>query len=119
MKKAKIKQSTTKKQKSKEKEVFSVKKFIIILAVIMAVLIGFYFLTDKIVQKQKASENEDQEIVNVREINDINYSDVKKIVSDSYYLLLDKDDDENNLNYDVYINSLKYNKYIEYKDKDK
>lgn len=111
MKKAKLnKQEVKKNNNNKTNEGGNrILGFIISIIVILAVLVGFYFLTEKILENRKEDKVEEQrEIVNVRELNDINYSDVEKMVAKTYYLLFDKGDDKDNETYDSYINLLKY-----------
>lgn len=111
MRKAKLKKKIVK-QEEKNASNFSIKGAIILILVMLIVLVGFYFLTVKIVDKQnKEKENIQEDIVDVRSLNDINYSDVKNMVANSYYLLINKKDDKNNENYDLFINSLKYNNF--------
>lgn len=104
MKKAKIVKKN-KKEEEKKVETISIKNSIIVVLMMLLVLVGFYFLTEKLLEKQ-AKEVEEINTINVRKTNDINYSDIDDIVSDSYYLLLSKDDDKNNDEYDKYINTL-------------
>lgn len=108
MKKAKLKKQVSKKNEPQISEKFSVKTKIITIIISILVLVAFYFITVKIVENRKNdSENIEQEVVNVRKLNDIDYSDVEKMVASSYYLLFDKDDDSHNDEYDAYIDSLK------------
>ena len=108
MKKAKLKTTKTKNKKEIESK-FSISTIIITGFLMLALLIGSYFLTIKILEKKNTEE--ETETINVRESNSINYSDIEDIKNTSYYLLFDKEDDEFNSTYDVYINSLKYSGY--------
>lgn len=113
MKKARLNKQNTKKLETTED--FTTKTKIITMFVLLLTLGGFYFLTEKIVEKQNKELKERNKEINVREDNDINYSDIDSIKDESYYLLLDKEDDEKNKQYDNYINSLKSSNYgVEY-----
>ena len=113
MKKARLNKQNTKKLETTED--FTTKTKIITMFVLLLTLGGFYFLTEKIVEKQNKELKEQNKEINVREDNDINYSDIDSIKDESYYLLLDKEDDEKNKQYDNYINSLKSSNYgVEY-----
>lgn len=107
MKKARLKEKHTKDNKKIEKD-FSTKSKVITAILLLILLVGFYFLTDKLVSKKSVdtSNKESNKTINVREENSINYSDIDSIKEDSYYLLLDKSDDENNNMYDIYINNI-------------
>lgn len=109
MKKARLKKQTNKNNNTLTED-FSIKSKIITTIVLLLMLVGVYFLTTKIVEKQNNDEDSSTTI-NVREDNDINYSDIENIKDSSYYLLLYNEEDENNSNYDTYINSLKYSNY--------
>ena len=116
MKKARLNKQDIKKNKKNNKDLeekFSVKASVITGILMLGALVGFYFLTDKILENRKVEETKEEEkvTVNVRKDNDIKYSEVEKIKDESYYLLIDKEDDENNSMYDIYINSLKYSNY--------
>lgn len=111
MKKAKIKKQNKKSRIQNTNNEFSIKYAIITVIIMLIILVGFYFLTEKILKKTATNNEETQEVVQVRKLNNINYSDVDNMVATSYYLLLNKADDENNDSYDLYINSLKYNKF--------
>ena len=113
MKKARLNKQNTKKLETTED--FTTKTKIITMFVLLLTLGGFYFLTEKIVEKQNKELKEQNKEINVREDNDINYSDIDSIKDESYYLLLDKEDDKKNKQYDNYINSLKSSNYgVEY-----
>lgn len=110
MKKAKLK--TTNKKKTEEIESkFSTGAKVITVLLMLALLLGAYLLAGKIISNNKTEE--EPEVIDVRSVNSINYSDVEDLKGDSYYLLFDKEDDEYNSTYDVYINSLKYSGYNE------
>lgn len=111
MKKAKLKKQTNKSMIKASNNEFSIKYAIVTIVIMLLILVGFYFLTEKILKKNNSDNEENQEIVQVRKLNNINYSDVDNMVATSYYLLIDKADDENNDSYDLYINSLKYNNF--------
>lgn len=111
MKKAKLKKQTNKSMIKASDNEFSIKYAIITVAIMLLILVGFYFLTEKILKKTTTDSEERKEVVQVRKLNNINYSDVDNMVATSYYLLVDKADDENNDSYDLYINSLKYNNF--------
>ena len=116
MKKARLNKQTDSKKKQVNKNVeekFSVKTSIITGILMLGALVGFYFLTDKIIDKNKIEEEKEEEkvTVNVRKDNDIKSSEIEKIKDSEYYVLIDKEDDENNSMYDIYINSLKYSNY--------
>lgn len=102
MKKAKI-VVKEKKEEQKKVESISIKNSIIVVLSMLIVLVGFYFLTEKLIEKQNKEVNT---VINVREINDINVSDIDEIISNSYYLMFSKKDDKNNNSYDSYINEL-------------
>ena len=108
MKKARLKTEKNKKEKQIDSK-FSTSSIVITTLLMVALLLGSYFLTIKIIDKQE--KEEESEKIDVRKNNTINYSDVDDIKEDSYYLLFDKDDDELNPTYDSYINSLKYSSY--------
>ena len=108
MKKARLKTEKNKKEKQIDSK-FSTSSIVITTLLMVALLLGSYFLTIKIIDKQE--KEEESEKIDVRKNNTINYSDVDDIKEDSYYLLFDKDDDELNSTYDSYINSLKYSSY--------
>lgn len=114
MKKAKLNKHVEKKEE-KKKTNEGLKKvigFVVSIIIILLILIGFYFLTEKILENRKEEEpTEQKEVVSVRKLNDINYSDVDKMVAKTYYLLFDKGDDESNASYDLYIDLLKYNNF--------
>lgn len=113
MKKARLNKQVNKEKKSTEN--FTTKTKIITMLILLLTLGGFYYLTVKIVDKQNKEIEEENKTINVRENNNINYSDIENIKDSSYYLLLDKEDDENNSQYDTYINSLKNSSYgVEY-----
>lgn len=105
MKKARLNKQVDKKEDSVEN--FTTKTKIITTLILLLTLGGFYYLTVKIVDKQKKETKEENKTINVREDNDINYSDIEGIKDSSYYVLLYKEDDEKNSQYDTYINSLK------------
>lgn len=109
MKKARIKQKKQKKDIIST-EGFSTKSKIITGVILVLSLIGFYIMTLKLV-KNRGKEEPEKVTINVRETNNINYSDIEKIEASSYYVLLYKEDDENNSSYDSYINALKYSNY--------
>lgn len=111
MKKAKLKKHTNKSMIQTDNNEISIKYAVITVIIMLIILVGFYFLTEKILKKTTHDQEETQEVVQVRKLNSINYSDVENMVASSYYLLIDKADDENNDSYDLYINSLKYNKF--------
>lgn len=111
MKKAKLKKQTNKSMIKASDNEFSIKYAIITVVIMLLILVGFYFLTEKILKKTTTDSEERKEVVQVRKLNNINYSDVDNMVATSYYLLVDKADDENNDSYDLYINSLKYNNF--------
>ncbi len=111
MKKAKLKKQTNKSMIKASDNEFSIKYAIITVVIMLLILVGFYFLTEKILKKTTTDSEEQKEVVQVRKLNNINYSDVDNMVATSYYLLVDKADDENNDSYDLYINSLKYNNF--------
>lgn len=111
MKKAKLKKQTNKSMIKASDNEFSIKYAIITVVIMLLILVGFYFLTEKILKKTATDSEERKEVVQVRKLNNINYSDVDNMVATSYYLLVDKADDENNDSYDLYINSLKYNNF--------
>lgn len=111
MKKAKLKKQTNKSMIKASNNEFSIKYAIITIVIMLLILVGFYFLTEKILKKNNSNNEDNKEIVQVRKLNNINYSDVDNMVATSYYLLIDKADDENNDSYDLYINSLKYNNF--------
>lgn len=105
MKKARLNKQVDKKKETKEN--FTIKTKVITALILLLTLGGFYYLTIKIVDKQKKDNKETNETIDVRKDNDINYSDIDSIKDSSYYLLLDKEDDDKNSQYDTYINSLK------------
>ncbi len=107
MKKAKLKKQVTEKDKTKVQEKFNIKTKIITAILMLALLVGFYFLTVKILDNRKPDTSDIEDNVDVRKSNDIDYSDVENMVASSYYLLLNKADDSSNDEYDAYINSLK------------
>lgn len=109
MKKARIKQQKQKKDIIAS-EGFSTKSKIITGVILVLLLVGFYIMTIKLV-KNRGKEEPEKVTINVRETNNINYSDIEKIEASSYYVLLYKEDDENNSSYDSYINALKYSNY--------
>jgi hypothetical protein len=113
MKKARLSKQISKNENKNVEENFSVKASIITGILMLGALVGFYFLTDKILENKKKEEENNQETIsyNVRKDNDVNFSDIGNIKDKSYYLLIDKADDESNTMYDIYINSLKYSKY--------
>ncbi len=111
MKKARLKKHTTKSAIQTPTNEFSIKYAIITVIIMLLILVGFYFLTERILKKTATSSEETQEVVQVRKLNNINYSDVENMVASSYYLLIDKADDKNNDSYDLYINSLKHNQF--------
>ena len=111
MKKAKLKTQTNKSMIKTSNNEISIKYAILTIIIMLLILVGFYFLTEKILKKTAVDNEENREVVQVRQLNNINYSDVDNMVSTSYYLLIDKADDENNDSYDLYINSLKYNNF--------
>lgn len=111
MKKARLKKHTNKSMIQTDNNEISIKYAVITVIIMLIILVGFYFLTEKILKKTTHDQEETQEVVQVRKLNSINYSDVENMVASSYYLLIDKADDENNDSYDLYINSLKYNKF--------
>lgn len=111
VKKAKLKKHTNKSMIQTDNNEISIKYAVITVIIMLIILVGFYFLTEKILKKTTHDQEETQEVVQVRKLNSINYSDVENMVASSYYLLIDKADDENNDSYDLYINSLKYNKF--------
>lgn len=111
MKKAKLKKHTNKSMIQTDNNEISIKYAVITVIIMLIILVGFYFLTEKILKKTTHDQEETQEVVQVRKLNSINYSDVENMVASSYYLLIDKADDENNDSYDLYINILKYNKF--------
>ncbi len=113
MKKAKLKRQEEKKiNKNTGGGINKIVWFIISIVVILAILVGFYFLTEKILENRKDNEPEEtKELVSVRKLNDINYSDVDKMVAKTYFLLFDKGDDKSNSQYDLYIDLLKYNNF--------
>lgn len=110
MKKGKIKETQTKKVENAPEEKISIKGFFISIIVILVVLTGFYFLTVKIMDIRDSKNKEDEpikkEVVSVRKLNDINYSDLDKMVTNTYFVLFDRADDEKNSEYDLYINTL-------------
>jgi hypothetical protein len=110
MKKARIKQQNNKKEEKKVvSEEFSTKAKVITAIVLVLTLVAFYLLTLKLVKNRtKKDETSNKVEINVRKDNDINYSDIKNIKNTSYYLLIDKADDESNSSYDSQINALKY-----------
>lgn len=110
MKKAKLKKQPEQKIKNKQED-FSIKSLVIAIVIICLILGGFYLLTDRIVKNTKDETAPTKEVVNVRKLNDIDYSDVEKMVTKNYYLLFDEADDKENEQYDLYINSLKYNNF--------
>ena len=92
MKKARLKENTTKKsnKSSITDERFSPKVAVVTGIIMLASLVGFYFLTDKLVKNRKnTNETQEKEMTSVRESNSINYSDIDKIEDKNYYLLLD------------------------------
>lgn len=108
MKKARIKEKHVEK-KNNISEKFSVKTKIITALILLVCLVGFYFLTDRLVSKNNKNSNSNSDsnkTINVKEENSINYSDLSDIKDNSYYLLLYKSDDENNNMYDIYINNI-------------
>lgn len=111
MKKAKLKTQTNKSMIKTSNNEISIKYAILTIIIMLLILVGFYFLTEKILKKTAVDNEEKREVVQVRQLNNINYSDVDNMVATSYYLLIDKADDENNDSYDLYINSLKYNNF--------
>ncbi len=112
MKKAKLIEQKTKDEKEMVSNTFSIKKLLVIIAIIILVLAAFYFITDYFIKNRKTDEQANPlDSVNVRESNDIDYSYVDKMVASSYYLLIDKPDDENNDQYDQIINLLKYSSF--------
>ena len=111
MKKAKLKTQTNKSMIKTSNNEISIKYAILTIIIMLLILVGLYFLTEKILKKTAVDNEENREVVQVRQLNNINYSDVDNMVSTSYYLLIDKADDENNDSYDLYINSLKYNNF--------
>ena len=104
MKKAKLKTQTNKSMIKTSNNEISIKYAILTIIIMLLILVGFYFLTEKILKKTAVDNEENREVVQVRQLNNINYSDVDNMVSTSYYLLIDKADDENNDSYDLYIN---------------
>lgn len=139
MKKARIKENATKKSNktNKQEEKFTPKAAVITGILMLASLVGFYFLTDRIVSKRKPEEEQKkEEIKSVRDERTINYSDIDKIEEKDYYLLLDagkkqedtKDDsksnkdkksNENTINYaseyDQHIDYIEYQKLVDEK----
>ena len=92
MKKARLKENTTKKsnKSSITDEKFSPKVAVVTSVLMLASLVGFYFLTDKLVKNRKTTtEESEEEMTSIRETNSINYSDIDKIEDKNYYLLLD------------------------------
>lgn len=110
MKKAKLKKQPEQKIKNKQED-FSIKSLVIAIVIICLILGGFYLLTERIVKNTKDETAPTKEVVNVRKLNDIDYSDIEKMVTKNYYLLFDEADDKENEQYDLYINSLKYNNF--------
>lgn len=136
MKKAKIKENTSKKSNktNKEAEKFTPKAAVITGIIMLASLVGFYFLTDRIVKNRKPEEEkEKEEIKSIRDERSINYSDIDKIEDKDYYLLLDagtkkeeekKEDSKSNTSaetmdyaaeYDQHINYIEYQKLVDEK----
>lgn len=105
MKKARLNKQVDKKKETKEN--FTIKTKVITALILLLTLGSFYYLTIKIVDKQNKENKKENETIDVRKENDINYSDIDNIKDSSYYLLLDKEDDDKNSQYDAYINSLK------------
>ena len=105
MKKARLNKQVDKKKETKEN--FTIKTKVITALILLLTLGSFYYLTIKIVDKQNKENKKENETIDVRKENDINYSDIDNIKDSSYYLLLDKEDDDKNSQYDTYINSLK------------
>ena len=118
MKKAKIVEQKEKKySKEKPPVTFSVRKFIVVIVIIAVILGLFYFLTEKIVKNlDTGSDNSNSNITyeSARKVNDITYEELKKMKATSYFVLIDKADDENNTNYDTYIDILNYHLSVKF-----
>lgn len=116
MKKAKLNNS---KQNNKKEEVFqsndvSVKKVIITVVSIIIVFVGFYFLTDYLIDNRKTvtqpNENE------VKKSNYISFNNIYKQEDKTYYVLAILENDQNKEGYNIYTRDMSPLYYIDMTD---
>jgi hypothetical protein len=118
MKKAKLVEQKEKKYSKEKPEIkFSIRKFIVVVVIISVILGLFYFLTEKIVKNMDTTDSNSNSNITydkAREVNNITYDELKKMKATSYFVLLDKADDENNDNYDTFIDILNYHLSVKF-----